>query len=196
MEQTLLGLSKRLRLKRLERHHNRRSVQIAFTVINSAISLGLIGVAAHYADSLLLFPSLGPTAFLVFVKPTAPAAAPEYTIIGHLIGIGAGWLSLVCSGLEKAAPSLAAGDITWQRVGAVALSMALTTGLMVGFRKLHPPACATTLIIALGFVREPAQFLLLLAGVALLSLQALGINRLAGLPYPLWKPTRPTKLVL
>ena len=112
MEQTLLGLSKRLRHKRLERHHNRRSVQIAFTVINSAISISLIGVVAHYANSLLLFPSLGPTAFLVFVKPTAPDAAPEYTIIGHLIGIGAGWVWLVCFGLEKAAPLIAAGDVT------------------------------------------------------------------------------------
>ena len=67
---------------------------------------------------------------------------------------------------------------------------------MVGFRKLHPPACATTLIISLGFVREPVQFVFLLAGVALLSLQALGINRLARLRYPLWQPTHPNKLVL
>jgi hypothetical protein len=43
MEQTLLGLSRRFRLKTLERHHKRRAVQIAFTVINATISIGLIG---------------------------------------------------------------------------------------------------------------------------------------------------------
>ena len=193
MEGTLLGLSRRFRLKRLERHHNRRAVQIAFTVINTAISISIIGLAARYANSLLLFPSLGPTAFLVFVKPTSAEAAPENTIIGHLIGITGGWLSLLCFGLEKTAPNLAAGHVPWQRVAAVALSMALTTGLMVGVRKPHTPACATTLIISLGLVREPWQFPFLLGGVALLSLQALIINRLAGLPYPWWRASHPAK---
>ena len=42
------------------------------------------------------------------------------------------------------------------------------------------------MIISLGILREPWQLVVLMIAVLLLTLQALVINRLAGLPYPLW----------
>ncbi|MEO6891518.1 MAG: HPP family protein, partial [Ktedonobacteraceae bacterium] len=57
-------------------------------------------------------------------------------------------------------------------------------------RSPHPPAGATTLIISLGLLTRPWQLLLLMGAVVLLTLQALAINRLAGIPYPLWSPPR------
>ena len=134
-----------------------------------------------------IFPSLGPTAFLFFYTPTAPAASPRNTLIGHAIGVVAGYLSLVVTGLTLAGPALAVG-VTWPRVLAAALSLGCTAGLMVLLRAPHPPAGATTLIISLGILTKPGQLVLLMIAVALLTLQALTINRLAGIPYPLWKP--------
>src|SRR6266571_2969996 len=84
-------------------------------------------------------------------------------------------------------PALAVG-VTWPRVIAAALSLGLTAGLMVLLKSPHPPAGATTLIISLGILTKPWQLLLLMAAVILLTIQAFVINRLAGIPYPLWNP--------
>ena len=50
----------------------------------------------------------------------------------------------------------------------------------------HPPAGATTLIVALGIISRPRELAVIEVAVFLLVAQALVINRLAGLPYPLW----------
>ena len=52
----------------------------------------------------------------------------------------------------------------------------------------HAPAGATTLIAALGLLRTPGQLTVLMIAVVLMILQGIVINRLAGLPYPLWAP--------
>jgi CBS-domain-containing membrane protein len=58
---------------------------------------------------------------------------------------------------------------------------------MVLLRAPHPPAGATTLIVSLGLLHTPLQLAVLMAAVILLCIQAVVINRLAGLPYPLWR---------
>ena len=50
----------------------------------------------------------------------------------------------------------------------------------------HPPAGATTLIVSLGIISKPRELTIIEAAVFLLVAQGLAINRLAGLPYPLW----------
>ena len=50
----------------------------------------------------------------------------------------------------------------------------------------HPPAGATTLIVSLGIISKPHELLIIEVAVFLLVAQALVINRLAGLPYPMW----------
>jgi CBS-domain-containing membrane protein len=50
----------------------------------------------------------------------------------------------------------------------------------------HPPAGATTLIVSLGIISKPRELVIIEVAVFLLVAQALVINRLAGLPYPLW----------
>jgi CBS-domain-containing membrane protein len=57
---------------------------------------------------------------------------------------------------------------------------------MVLSRVNHPPAGATTLIVSLGIIDKPGELVIIEIAVFLLAAQALLINRLAGLPYPLW----------
>lgn len=76
--------------------------------------------------------------------------------------------------------------MTWQRVIAVGLSLGLTAGLMIVFRASHAPAGATTLIISLGILTQPWQLLVLMVAIVLLTFQAIAINRLFGMPFPLW----------
>ncbi len=187
MSDILGGLLTRVRLPWLLQHHAQLPVLALFSFLNGCISIGLMSILAVITRSPFIFPSLGPTAFLFFYTPTAPSASPRNTIIGHAVGVVAGYLSLVVTGLTMAGPALVVG-VTWPRVIAAALSLGLTAGLMVILKSPHPPAGATTLIISLGILTRPWQLLLLMGAVILLTLQAIAINRLAGLQYPLWAP--------
>ncbi len=187
MSDILQGIFTRLRLPWLLQHYSRIPILALFSFINGCISIAIMSVLAVITSSPFIFPSLGPTAFLFFYTPTAPSASPRNTLIGHAIGVTAGYFSLVVTGLTTAGPALAVG-VTWPRVIAAALSLGLTAGLMVLLKSPHPPAGATTLIVSLGILTSPWKLLLLMVAVVLLTLQAIAINRLAGIAYPLWNP--------
>jgi CBS domain-containing membrane protein len=57
---------------------------------------------------------------------------------------------------------------------------------MVLFKVSHPPAGATTLIVSLGIIAQPKDLIIIEAAVILLTVEAFVLNRLAGMPYPLW----------
>jgi CBS-domain-containing membrane protein len=187
MSEVVFGVLSRARLTYLVEHHNSVTVLAAFSLINGFISIALMALAAVITGAPFVFPSLGPTAFLFFYTPMAPAAAPRNAFVGHLIGAAAGYFALVLFGLTDAGPAVAVG-VSLPRVLAAALSLGLTSGLMVLFRSPHPPAGATTLIISLGILTQPWQLAVLMLAVVLLTGQAFVINRRAGIPYPVWAP--------
>lgn len=189
MSDILAGLFRRFQLKWLLSHYSRVPILAIFSFINGCISIGIMAMVAVITGSPFIFPSLGPTAFLFFYTPTAPTASPRNALIGHTIGVVAGYFSLVVTGLTMAGPALSTG-VTWPRVIAAALSLGLTSGLMVLLKAPHPPAGATTLIISLGILTQPRQLIILLLAVVVLTAQAFVINRLAGIDYPLWSPRR------
>lgn len=181
------GLIRRFRLGPLKKHHDATVVLGAFAMINGFISIGLMAAAALATGAPFIFPSLGPTAFLLFYTPLLASASPRNTLSGHLIGVIAGYLALVIFGLTAAGPALSEG-VTSARVLAAAFSLGVTSGVMVWFHVPHPPAGATTLIVSLGILTQPAQLAVLMLAVVLIVGQAVVINRLAGLDYPLWAP--------
>lgn len=187
MVHVLHGIAHRLQIPVLLANHSRLWILGLFALVNGVISIGLMAAAALATGAPFVFPSLGPTAFLLFYTPTQPAASPRNTIGGHLIGVIAGYLALVLFGLTDRGPALAEG-VAWTNVLAAALSLGLTSGAMVWLKVPHPPAGATTLIVSLGILREPWQLAVLMLAVGLLVLQGIVINRLAGIDYPLWAP--------
>lgn len=189
MSDVVRGLFKYIRLPWLTQRYAQTPVLALFSFINGCISIGLMSALALVTGSPFIFPSLGPTAFLFFYTPRAPSASPRNTLVGHTLGVLAGYFSLVVTGLTMAGPALSVG-VTWPRVIAAGISLGLTAGLMVICRSPHPPAGATTLIISLGILTKPWQLVLLLVAVVLLTIQAFVINRLAGIPYPLWNPLK------
>src|SRR3989440_12805107 len=94
MSDVLRGILVRVRLPWLLQHYARVPVLALFSFINGCISIGLMSALAVITHSPLIFPSLGPTAFLFFYTPIQPSASPRNTIIGHAIGVLAGYLSL------------------------------------------------------------------------------------------------------
>lgn len=190
MSDVVLGLAERFRFHALARRYNSTVILGVFSFVNGCLSIGVMTLAAFVTRQPFVFPSLGPTAFLLFYTPTAAAASPRNTIVGHAIGAGAGYLSLVVFGLTTAGPALAVG-VSAPRIGAAALSLGLTAGLMALFKVPHPPAGATTLIVSLGILPDPVDLAVLMLAVILLTLQGLTINRLAGIAYPWWSPPPP-----
>ena len=153
--------------------------------VNGFLAIAILAGLALVSHEPLLFPSVGPTAFLLSYRPRAPAASPRNTLCGHAIGIACGYAALRLTGLEHA-PSAVLEDINGPRVLAAALSLAATGGLMAAFRVVHPPAGATTLIISLGIITQPDHLAIIEVSAALLVLQALAVHRLTGIDYPLW----------
>jgi CBS-domain-containing membrane protein len=179
------GLLARFRVTGLLARFPERPVWAAFMLVNGFFTIGVLAALAMVTGAPFVFPSLGPTAFLFFFTPTAPTASPRHTVYGHAIGIACGYGALWLTGLEHAPPALASG-VDLPRVLAAALSLAFTGSLMILLKAAHPPAGATTLIVSLGIVTRPKYLVLIEAAVILLTIQAIAINRLAGLDYPLW----------
>jgi len=182
-------LMERLRLSRWLRKLPPRLVWASFVFVNAFVSVAILAVLALVAHTPFVFPSVGPTAFLLYFMPLAPTASPRNTLCGHAIGIGCGYASLWLVGLEHA-PSAILEDLHWPRVLAAAMALATTGALMVLLGVVHAPAGATTLIVALGIITTPAHLGIIELAIALLALQALAVNRLAGIDYPLWSNHR------
>jgi hypothetical protein len=117
--------------------------------------------------------------------PLAKASSPRSTIFGHAIGLISGYAAFVVTG-AGALPFGVHEGIFWPRILAAALSLSITGAFMVLLDVSHPPAGATTLIVSLGIISKPRELLIIEVAVFLLVAQALIINRLAGLPYPMW----------
>ena len=83
--------------------------------------MAILGAIAMFSHLPFIFPSLGPTAFLVFTTPTLPTASPRNVMVGHALGIACGFASLWLFGLTQAPPALSAG-VDVARLLAAALS--------------------------------------------------------------------------
>jgi predicted enzyme related to lactoylglutathione lyase len=184
------GLLARLRLARLLERFPERPMWALFMLVNGFVTIAILAALAAVSATPFVFPSLGPTAFLFFFTPSSPTASPRHALYGHAIGIACGYGALLAFGLEHAPPAAIAG-VDLPRIGAAALSLAATGAFMILLKAAHPPAGATTLIISLGIVTRPFHLLVIEIAVGLLALQAIAINRLAGLDYPLWAKRTP-----
>ncbi|WP_339803095.1 HPP family protein [uncultured Marinobacter sp.] len=186
------GVLRALHLEQLMARYSPKTVMALFNLVNSGVSIALVALVALVTQEAFIFPSLGATAFILFYVPMAQPASPRNTLCGHFIGAVMGLVGLHLFGLQDATSAFLTG-VDLSRVGAVAVAMGLTSCLMVAFGVAHPPAGATALIVSLGLMPDLAQLPVLMAGVLLLLVHAFLMNRLAGLPYPLWSSPPPGK---
>jgi CBS domain-containing membrane protein len=171
--------------ERLVERLGERWGEALYTFACCLLALAVSGLAANVAGQPLLFPSLGPTALLFFERPLVRSSSPRNTLIGHAVAIGAGAFSLAVFGLLND-PSVLVENVTLTRVGAGALSVALTGAILLLLRASHPPTGATTLIVSLGFLQTPPEMAALMVGVVILTVVGWLVNRAAGVPVPLW----------
>jgi hypothetical protein len=138
----------------------------------AGVLLSIAAGVAWLSGAPAVFPSLGPTAFVLSTGRSGPSE--RVVVGGHAVGVVAGLVSyLAVASVVPVPASPLAFDPPWLAVSGV-VSVALTT---IGMRRtnlVHPPACATTLIVALGLL-EPLQALVVVlpAVVSLLSVDRL-----------------------
>ena len=152
-----------------------RLTRSVFAFAGGAVAIGIISIAAVCTGQPLIFPSLGPSAFLFFSQPTAPGSCPRNAILSHGSGILVGWASYWLFGL------LFGVDTATAQVTAAAVSLGVISAWMVVADIPHAPAASTTLFVSLGLMVQWQQLLAVMAAVVMLTVQSYLINRVSGI---------------
>jgi hypothetical protein len=144
----------------------------------AGVLLVVTGALAWTTGEAFVFPSLGPTAYLLATVHTELQTGRR-VIGGHLIGVVAGLVAYhtIASGLAivPAEPAYSAGQ--FRLITSAVVSVVLTTAGMRTTGTEHAPACATTLIVALGLLSTPEEAAFIVVSVTLLYLAHLGSER-------------------
>lgn len=147
--------------------------------VSAAVLTAAVGVTGLWAGMPWLFPSLGPTIFLQVHRPDLASARPWNVLAGHAAGIAGGIVGVLLLAAQDAPPVLSANVLTWPRLWAAVIAMALTLAIQVPIKASHPPAAATALLIALGgFSLTPREITVLVAGVLLVAVLGEGARQL------------------
>lgn len=150
------------------RSHTRR--ELGRQTARAGALLAGLGTVVWASGLPFLFPSLGPTAYLFATNPDGPESAPRRVVGGHAIGVVAGLLAFhLVGGADLAAGVASPGSLTGLHLAASGvLAVALTTAGMLATDTSHAPACATTLIVALGILSTPIQGVIIVVAVVAL----------------------------
>jgi CBS domain-containing membrane protein len=165
----------------------RGTMRRAAALSGGAGVIALLALLGWATGDPFVYPPLGATAFLVFAMPEAPSAAPRNAIGGQVCGVVGGVAALAAFGLLHHHGPVTS-HMSGARVGAISVALLLATTLMLLLKVSHPAAGATALLIGLGLVIAPSEWLELLGAVVLICAIGIAVNRLAGIAYPLWSP--------
>lgn len=117
----------------------------------------------------LIFASLGPTAYELVELPQMRSARAYNIVVGHLVGLGAGFLGLYLLNAWAAPNVLSAGIVSSQRLGAVVVAAMLTTFGTLLLKASQPASLATTLLVSLGAMQTRRDALAIIAGILIIT---------------------------
>ena len=140
------------------------------TGVHAGVLLAVTGVVAWVTGTPFVFPSLGPTAYLLASQRTRNRGRLARVVAGHVVGVVAGLVAyrgladgvVVTADLAPRSPALAAV------VASGVLALAVTSVAMLALDTVHPPACATTLIVSLGLLPTLREGLFIVVAVLVL----------------------------
>lgn len=141
-----------------------------------ASSLCLIAGLALVLRMPLIFPSLGPSALLMFYAKDAPEQPLRSVFWSHCIGLACGYAALVLMGAAEI-PVASLGLLDWKRIATVGIAIVATGALMRRFSVFHAPAGSSTLMVALGLTPHFDAIAKMLGGVACLVAYAALLKR-------------------
>lgn len=140
------------------------------TSLYAGVLFTVLGAIAWFSGQPFIFPSLGPSAFILAFERRGKRTGATRVVGSHLIGAVAGFLAyaLLASGVSLTAtpePLSAAG--LGLALSGVA-SIVLTSWGMIVTGTVHAPACASTLIVSLGLLSTPLQVVIIVVSVVVL----------------------------
>jgi hypothetical protein len=137
--------------------------------LTSGILTLIVGGLSLLAGMVWLFPSLGPTIYLQTQRPADPSSRFLNVVLGHLLGLAAGFAGLFLFNAFDDPVTLQAKELTAARLGAAVVALALTLLLTLLLKAHHPPAGATTLLTALGSIQTLPDAINLMIGVLIVA---------------------------
>lgn len=130
----------------------------------------VLGSVAWASGQPFVFPSLGPSAFILAFERRGERTRARRVVGSHVVGGVAGLLaySLVATGVTLTAtpPPLSVPGMRLAASGVV--SVVLTSWGMTSTDTVHAPACATTLIVSLGLLSTPTEVAIIVVSVVVL----------------------------
>jgi len=150
------------------------------TSLYAGVLFTLLGFAAWASGQPAIFPSLGPTAFVLANEFRGDRVRSRRVVGGHVVGgvVGLAAYTAVASGLSVTAVPPALSTDGLRLAGSATLSVVLTSWGMIATDTIHPPACATTLIVSLGLLSTPTRVGIIVASVVALAAVHVGARRL------------------
>jgi hypothetical protein len=143
---------------------------ILWTPLTGGLLVMFVGLVSWALGQPWLVPSLGPTAYLQAEIPAHPSAKLFHVVVGHAIGLAAGFFAVAVFYAWQDPVLLTDHQLTLARVMAAALALLLTLLGCLAVKASHPPAGATALLVALGSIATGAAALSVAVGVVLLGL--------------------------
>jgi hypothetical protein len=136
----------------------------------AGVLLAVVGALAWATGRPFVFPSLGPSGYVLATVRDGDAVDARRVVGGHLLGVAGGLVAYhaLASGLliTTTTPAFARSQLRLAASGVAAV--VLTTAAMLRTDLVHPPACATTLIVALGLLSSVVEAGVVLASVVVL----------------------------
>lgn len=153
--------------------------QILAEGIHGAVLIGALGAVTLIVGEPFVFPSIGPTAYVMVKAPDDPTHQPSTVIGGHVLGIVAGLIGyhLFATGLTVGFQHSLSSWAILQIMASGTFAMGMTGAGMLWTDIDHAPACATTLLVALGLLGTLQEALAILVAVVILVTIEEGVKR-------------------
>lgn len=153
---------------------NRRRVG---TSLYAGLLFTVLGAIAWVSGQPFIFPSLGPTAFILAFERRGERTRSFRIVGSHIIGGIAGLLAywLLASGVTITVTPSALSMEGFSLAASATLSIILTSWGMIATDTIHAPACATTLIVSLGLLSTPVQVGIIIVSVLILVVFHMGV---------------------
>lgn len=150
-------------------------------VLIAPLGEGLLILIAAFAGFLvhqpMIFASLGPTAYELIETPYRRSAEPYSLVVGHTVGVGAGFLSLWVTRAWWA-PAVSGAGVPLDRVWCLVLASVLTVLVNLMLKASQPAAISTTLLIGAGLLQKPHDAAVIMGSVLLMALVGEPLRRL------------------
>jgi hypothetical protein len=148
----------------------RRVLNILLRSVLGGLLVLLAGGLGYITGNLWLFPSLGPSIFMMVGSPHLKASSLYNVTVGHLVGIISGYTLAIITGAAYVPSALAVGYLQLSHVVASCIAIALVILINIFLKASHPPAVATTFLITLGGFKATWNDLsAILIGIAIIA---------------------------